>query len=285
LISLGGAQPRTIARKISTIIQSFASRPEQSVTEIAQFAGLPLSTTHRLVSQIAGCGLLERGEKSRYRLGALLQSACSWTRSGDYRFPIGGALEDLTTSTGHRARFGMLCGSLEVSYLERPADIRRGPCVPGSVLLPAHATAMGKAILAHLPVHVLERRIQSGPPDRTSPAAAGVDQLNRELSTIRQQGIALSRGTRHEQPAWAVAVPVFARNDWAAGALELLIPGTTSDAIRSAAPALIVAARGLSRWFAEASIRQHDLAGPLWRVDPPDPFRNSGSTYGSGAAV
>ena len=34
------------------------------MTEIAEFAGLPLSTTHRLVSQIAGGGLLERGDKT-----------------------------------------------------------------------------------------------------------------------------------------------------------------------------------------------------------------------------
>src|SRR5689334_3645669 len=76
----GPRRGRCIARKISTIIQSFAGRPEQSMTEIAQFAGLPLSTTHRLVGQMAECGLVERGENGRYHVGALLgQSARSWS--------------------------------------------------------------------------------------------------------------------------------------------------------------------------------------------------------------
>ena len=289
LTSIGELSAHTIAGKICTIIQSFTGHPEQSMTQIARFSGLPLSTTHRLVSQIAAHGLLERGEKGRYHLGALLgQLGSSWNPPVDYRFPIGGVLEDLAAATGFPTRFGMLCADLEVSYLECPDDIRRGPCVPGSERLPAGATAMGKVILAHIPPHVLERHIRCGQPAGESHTAASAAQLGRELSTIRQQGIASSRVRLHEQPAWALAVPVLARNGWAVGALELTIPGNRSDGARAAMPALIVAARRLSRWFAEPSSRQPaepDLTGPLRRDDLPDAASASEPAYGCEAAV
>jgi IclR family transcriptional regulator, acetate operon repressor len=284
----GPGQARSVTNKISTIVRSFTGRSEQSMTEIAQFADLPLSTAYRLLSDLVDGGVLERGDNGRYHIGAMLrQVAGSGGPAEEHRFRIGQTLEDLEATTGSRARFGVLHGALGVSYLERSSDMR-GPCVPGLMVLPAHATALGKAILAYAPSQTVDRILQRGPLRRGSPTAAADEQFDQELSAIRQRGLAVSAGRGWHQPQMcALAAPVFGPHESVVGAVELAIADIRSGA-RSAGPALLVAARGLSRWFAESACRlpaEPDLAPPPWQTDSAGAAGRMGPDYGSGAAV
>ena len=62
-----------VSDRIARILGAFENRSGAlSLTEIADAAGVPLSTTHRLVSELAAAGLLERDEERRYAVSLRL---------------------------------------------------------------------------------------------------------------------------------------------------------------------------------------------------------------------
>src|SRR3954467_5609084 len=64
---------RSGTSKIPSILLPFTEGSEHSLTEIARLAGLPISTAHRLTSELACCRLLERTDDGHYRAGLPLR--------------------------------------------------------------------------------------------------------------------------------------------------------------------------------------------------------------------
>jgi DNA-binding IclR family transcriptional regulator len=64
---------RSVISKISAIMLASAESG-RTLTELATWSGLPLSTVHRLVTELAGWGLLERDGDGRYRVGSPLRT-------------------------------------------------------------------------------------------------------------------------------------------------------------------------------------------------------------------
>src|SRR6185437_3531297 len=65
---------RSVTSKVVAILLTFNDGTVHSVTEIARLAGLPISTTHRLVSELAAWGILERTDALQYRVGVQLHA-------------------------------------------------------------------------------------------------------------------------------------------------------------------------------------------------------------------
>src|SRR5947199_9200231 len=64
---------RSVTSKITAILMTFTEGSEHSLTEIARLAGLPISTAHRLTSELASWRLLDRTEQGNYRAGLPLR--------------------------------------------------------------------------------------------------------------------------------------------------------------------------------------------------------------------
>jgi predicted transcriptional regulator len=63
------AEPgRSVTSKIVAILQAFTNGGMHSLTEIARLTELPVSTVHRLASELAVNGVLERTDDARYRV-------------------------------------------------------------------------------------------------------------------------------------------------------------------------------------------------------------------------
>src|SRR6185436_1666453 len=63
----------TVTSRVLAVLAVFEpARPLLTLTEIAHRAGLPLTTAHRLVGELARWGALERGPDGRYRVGLRL---------------------------------------------------------------------------------------------------------------------------------------------------------------------------------------------------------------------
>ena len=60
---------RSVTSKIVAILLTFNDGNEHSLTEIARLTCLPLSTAHRLVTELAGWGVLERTDESKFQVG------------------------------------------------------------------------------------------------------------------------------------------------------------------------------------------------------------------------
>src|SRR6185295_7275315 len=110
----------TVTSRVLAVLAAFEpGRPLLTLTEIAQRAGLPLTTAHRLVGELARWGALERGPDGRYRVGLRLWEVATLAPRGlglrEAALPF---LEDLYEATHQNVQLAVLDGA-EVVYLER----------------------------------------------------------------------------------------------------------------------------------------------------------------------
>jgi hypothetical protein len=151
---------RSVAARVVAIILSVADRPGRSMADVARCAGLPVSTTHRLLGELVASRLVERSPQGRYRIGAsgrpglgladvpLTAPAIGGLTGADratmVRSHVAAVLDYLASVTGLRARFGVW-HERGVSILDRAAGRGPGVCVSGLDVVPVHATALDGA--------------------------------------------------------------------------------------------------------------------------------------------
>jgi IclR family transcriptional regulator, acetate operon repressor len=161
--------------------------------ELARRTAMPKSSAHRLIGQLAKQGLLER-DNGAVRLGLKLfeigQLALGQRGLVDAARPF---LVDLREATRNTVHLAILKGT-EVVYL----DIMRGPDAPDlpsrvGGRFPAHATAVGKAILAHSPGEVQEAVISAGLPRIGPRTLTAPGLLRRQLAKVSEEGTAYDR--------------------------------------------------------------------------------------------
>ena len=240
---------RSVISKVSAILLTVAEDSRSTLTEIAARADLPLSTTHRLVAELAAWGVLERTADGRFRAGASLRTisgACTCASDDaveSLRECAAPVMEDLFRATGAWVRLGYLDGT-RVAYLEKTsAHVPVSDVCPAR--LPVHATALGKVLLAF------------AAPESVAPALAGQlqrytprtvtcpERLCLELRAVRTTRLALCDGEL--EPRWrAMAMPVLATSGRLAAAMELRVRDLSRD-MPAWRPALAVAVGALSR--------------------------------------
>ena len=183
--------PDVVVARVSAVLGAFDDRHRHlRVSEISRRAGLPMSTTSRLVAELVGYGLLDR-DGPALRIGArLAEVGALAARQRSLRAIARPHLSDLSAATGQSAHLAVLAGA-EVIYLETVAG-GAGPRLPSEVggRLPAHACAMGKALLAYgdrAAVDLICRSVlaATGPRTVTAPAV-----LRRQLGQVLQGRLA-----------------------------------------------------------------------------------------------
>ena len=168
-----------------------------SLSELAARLDLAPSTTHGIVRSLVEHGMVvqERGS-SRYQLGpAVLRLGNVYLDTLELRSKAIPWAEDLARRTGFAVRTGVLLidDVVIIHHEPRPDGGRQMPEV--GIVIPAHASALGKALLAFLPEdekRVLtsgELRSMTGEtitsPDQTS-RAAGRDPVDRHRRRARR---------------------------------------------------------------------------------------------------
>ena len=246
------AEPgRSVTSKIVAILLTFHDGNEHSLTEIARLTCLPVSTAHRLVTELAGWGVLERTDESTLRIGLHIKAISSRrTYTPAILESARRVLEDLVTAARAGARLGVLTGT-DVAYIEKRCDHSPVTTFAQATRLPAHATALGKALLAFSTPDILNRVIGSGLKGYTPSTITDPARLRRALASIRLTRVAVSRW-EYKAGISEVAVPVFGSGGIAVAALELTVPNLRTD-LHMASSVLTIAARGLSRELAVAS--------------------------------
>jgi DNA-binding IclR family transcriptional regulator len=265
------APPRSVASRITAILSTFLAGESHSVTEIARLTRLPVSTTHRLTAELVSWQLLRRTADGRYEVGLTLQrlGGDGWSVPALHeRGPQ--VVTDLCEVAHRRARLGSLRGD-RVAYIEKQTGTGAATAFCANAVLPAHATALGKALLAFAPretVASVEQRLTA----YTRHTLTTPDKLHRALQAIRLTRTAEARGELFPGD-WAVAVPVFGGGGVVVAALELDVHDLCTD-IESCRVALAVAARGLSR---ELAVDVHRVGHPHLRLLPRPDMPGSGA--------
>jgi len=237
---------RTVASKVTAILMAFADGADWSLSELARLTTIPLTTTHRLVTELAAAQLLERAPGGGYRLGPAVGRLHRLAEDAPTVARLGPAvLDDLAAATGRRVRMGVL-RELRVAYVEKAG---RAPATSFSsgATLPAHATALGKILLAFGPAASTRAVIACGLPRYTSRTLTRAGDLLHALSVARLTRVATCDGEL-VAGEYAVAAPVTAPGGRVLAALEIRVPDLCGlDAARQL---LTVTARSMSRELA-----------------------------------
>ena len=116
-------------------------------------------------------------------------------------------LDDLSGAIDRPARLGVLSGN-DVRYVEkRPHHPVTSFDIDAT--LPAHATALGKVLLAFSPTRITDGLLAKGLTQFTRYTIVAPEKFRHNLSTIRQARVAVSSGEL-EVGNHCVAMPVFA---------------------------------------------------------------------------
>lgn len=233
--------------RIVRVLETFsADRTMQTASEIAERAGLPMSSAHRIVSDLVSAGLLERDEESRVRLGMRLWElglrGSSALRLRQAALPH---MERVQALIREHTQLAVLEHD-EALFLERLSHPDAGANITRVAgRLPVHASSSGLVLLAYADPEVRER-VLSGPlramsRETVTDAAA----LRALLTSIRRRGHITAPGSI-EAVSTGVAVPVRDRGEVVA-ALSVVLP-------RDAAPEPAIDAL-----LAAANTIEHDL--------------------------
>ena len=239
------------------VLEFLAESSEAGVSEISRAIGLAPSTTHRLLAALASREFLQQNPKSRkYQLGVKIFQLGSSVAN---RFGIRQAalvnMEKLSAESGETVNLGVL-NRTEVVYMEKILNddpIRVELQVGHSV--PAHCTAMGKAMLAFQPPEKLEEIIASIRFEkRTGTTITDVETLRRELAAIQSQGYSIDDGELIEGIK-CIAAPVVLSAKGAVAAISIAGPSFRLNAERVGAlvPMIRKAADETSKFIRLAS--------------------------------
>ena len=178
------------------LLQLIGERQVLRVAEAADLLGVARSTAHRLLTALRRRGfVIQDRPNGAYRPGpALYEIGLSAVSRIDIRLVARPILEQLREETQETASLAILEGTTVrfVDCAESLRSVRVGNRT--GVVRAAHASAVGKAILASLPDSEIDRRYPGGelPPTTTSAAMSDVSALRAELAEIRVQGYALN---------------------------------------------------------------------------------------------
>jgi IclR family KDG regulon transcriptional repressor len=216
----------SVVERAMALLDSFGTeRSVIGVSELARRAGLPKSTTHRLLGVLLRCGMLAR-QGDGYRWGPRLHEIADRL---DCRYPaelrekLLPYLADAYVLTRQTVTLGVLRDRevLAVGVLKG----RRPLAVPPakSQRCPLHCTAVGKVLLAYAPDAVQRRVLSDDLPAFTPLTITSGAALAIELERVRRRGVAFC----NEEAAFgvrAVAVPIFGANRSVVAALGIAGP-------------------------------------------------------------
>jgi DNA-binding IclR family transcriptional regulator len=257
---------RTVSSRVLSVLDAFTGAQRRlSLTEISRRTGLPMGTAHRLVGELVAWGALERDEHGRYQIGLRLWEVAALAPRGpglrEIALPF---LEDLYEATHQHVQLAVLDG-LDVVYIER-ISARGAVGVRSRVggRWPAHTTGVGLVLLAHADPPVQEAYLATSLAGFTELTITDPAALRRVLADVRRTGYAVS-DRQVTMDAVSVAAPVRAalgsgsigvgrrpptpRADGPGAVVAALsvVVGTDGPPASALIPAVVTAARGLSR--------------------------------------
>lgn len=207
------------------------------VTELARALGLAPSTTHRLLGVLVREGYVRRDpSERRYRRGPRFLRLIAGRPAPPpfLREAARPSLERLAERTGETAHLVVLdgLGVLSLDHVAGARSLPDGHAIGAHV--PAHATAVGLALLAHHP-EVAEAIVDAGLERWTQATIADPAAFERRLEDVRLRGYAVNvRGWIDDTAG--VAAPVLTPAGEAVAAM-----GVSGPAVRLGDPGVLAA--------------------------------------------
>lgn len=214
--------------KAFDVLGSFSqSRRALTLSEISRGSGLPKSTVHRILTMLLEVRAVER-VGPRYRMGLTIFAMGMCSAEVALRDAALPYLQRLRRTTGQTVHLAVL-DSADVVYIEKLVS-SSSPPTPAVVggRLPAHATGIGKALLAFSPDGTrLPGKLDGMLAARTTATMTRPADLRQCLREVRANGVATDRGEAASGLA-CVAAPIII-NSCPVAAISLAFPTTAGS--------------------------------------------------------
>ena len=163
--------------------------------EISQELQIATSSSSYILSRLEREGYLERNAVTgRYEIGLkILAIAHGALRQMDFRTVADPVLQGLTSETKLEAVIGVLEQDRLMVVSRVPSGHFPKADVDTGSEFPAHATAIGKVLLAHLPEEQIQSLVEKKSwPKLTSRTITSIQDLLAELERVRRRGYSVS---------------------------------------------------------------------------------------------
>lgn len=248
-----------VVRSTFRILEELSHSERLGLREVTQNTSIPKSTVFRILSTLVELGYVQRDLQRSYRLTLGLSNLVSDEAASEelrrLALPIMLGLRDKFSET---VNLGVQTTN-KVTYLEVvPSEFALRLQESRGASVPAHASALGKAILAFNPqdsviellsAHKLEKVTEHTITDR--------DELLAELKRVRHAGYAMDRG-EGSMLAVCVGAPILDADGHAIAAMSISGPASRFNPKKDAPVirSLVEDAAALSEAFAHAKARR-----------------------------
>lgn len=198
----------SVLEKASDLIDCLGRAGEPvTLAHVRQALAMPKSSTHRLLGELAGLGIVRRTQDGRYSLGPrLLYWGEAAAETFDLRAIAEPAMRRLRDQLGESVHLYVRDEDTRICIAAVEARHELRPFIQLGRPLPLRAGAAGKVLLAFADESVQRQELRLAERDETLPNAPGPD-LARQLDVVRVERWATSIGERENGVA-AAATPV-----------------------------------------------------------------------------
>ncbi|MEU0587678.1 IclR family transcriptional regulator [Streptomyces sp. NPDC006132] len=217
------------------ILEAVAQHQPVTVGELTKLFGLPKSTVQRTLVTLAEAGWLRanRRDTTRWEIGARVLAVRPAALQGSSLLSAAHEpmvrLRDALNETIHLSVPDALQCMVVVDRVDSEHPVRTFHTIGDTS--PLHATAVGRAVLAHLPKQDVEELIAQGLERFTDTTPADPDELRAELDRIRTDGYAVNRN-QYRPGVCAIAAPVLDEDGVPLASVAVSMPDSRFDAER-----------------------------------------------------
>ncbi|AEP31525.1 IclR family transcriptional regulator domain-containing protein [Brumicola nitratireducens] len=254
----------TLERGLTVLRVFDQSRPEMQLSEVAVATGLSPAVARRCLNTLVKLGYVGKVGRKFLLKPEVLVFGSAFLASASIDTVVSEHLQRLRDETGDSASMTVLSGSdiLYLAHITTQRHIRLNAGI--GTRFPAHATSMGKVLLAHQKTDTLENYLATAQLDRlTDQTITNPDTLRDKLKIVREQGYASSLNEL-DYGLVSTAVPIF---DESGNILAAINCSTGSsriaqeEMVRTRLPILLNAARDIQFSLSKWPILRHALLG------------------------
>lgn len=201
------------------------------VVEVSRRLRVAPSTAHRLLAMLIHHGFAVQDLTKRYHLGPAMSSSSMPQKTPDLRALTHATLVRLNEELKETVHLMVLQGpsvrflvGIEGAHTDR-VDSKEG------MVLPAHTTAGGRALLAHLTSAELSALYPHGLPTLYAATADSLPELKRQLAAVLRRGYAVSLD-ESERGIAGVAAPLRAGDGRVCGAIAVALRSSRAPGSR-----------------------------------------------------
>lgn len=224
-----GAGSLKAVERVAAVLKHLAARPAgTSLADLSRATAIPMTTLHRLLALLRAEELVGQTQTGLYTVGVgTVILARGFLDGIDLRDIARPEMVRLVEETGEACHLGVLA-AVHIVYLEKvdsPHPVRMVSRVGG--INPAVTTALGRAILAHERVEVIEGVVEET--RRVLGLQVHRDAFHDLLAEVRQKGYS-SDLQENEKGICCIGAPITDHTGRVTAALSLSVPATRFDA-------------------------------------------------------